>query len=322
MVETTAQLKPADWNDEPDSPEAIRVRIKQTRAHMSGVVDEIQTKLSPQRLSQEAKEMVKDATLRKVEDMANATMRKADTWRSQVMETVKQNPIPAALIGIGLGWLLIEGSRSSSQYSYGSNDSEPYYGSSSSRVRYYPQEKSFTSKAQESFSENIGHVQQRAGEMTQNVQNKVGEVADNIQNKTGEVIDNLQTTASDLNNRAGEMASTLQAKAGDLQNRVSEQTDYLNQQAQYGMDRAKQSFQNTLETNPLAVGAVAIAAGAAIGLMLPITQKEDELMGETRDRLFNQAQDMAKETLKKVEDRAGEAYRAVTEEVNAPSQQI
>lgn len=322
MVETTTQLKSTDWNDESDSPEVIRARIKETRAHMSEVVDEIQIKLSPQRLTQEAKEMVKDATLRKVEDMANMTMRKADTWRSQVMETVKQNPIPAALIGIGLGWLLIEGSRSSSRYGQESNYNEPYYGSSTGRVRYYPQEKSFASKAQESMSENITNVQQRAGEMTQTVQNKVGEVADNIQTKTGEVVDNLQATASDLSNRAGEMAGNLQAKAGDLQNKVSEQTDYLTHQAQYQMGRAKQGFQNTLETNPLAVSAVAVAAGAAIGLMLPITQKEDELMGEARDRLFNQAQDMAKETLKKVEDRASEAYRAVTEEVNAPTQQI
>lgn len=317
MVETTTQLKPSDWNDESDSPEAIRAHIKQTRAHMSEVVDEIQTKLSPQRLTQEAKEMVKEATIRKVEDMANTTMRKADIWRSQVMETVKQNPIPAALIGIGLGWLLIEGSRSSSShYGYESNYNDPYYGTSSGRVRYYPQEKSFTSKAQESISENVNYVQQRAGEMTQNVQHKVGEVADNIQAKTGEVVDNLQATATNLGSRASEMAGNLQAKAGDLQHKVTEQTDYLSNQAQYQMERAKQGFQNTLETNPLAVGAVAVAAGAAIGLMLPITQKEDELMGEARDRLFNQAQDMAKETLKKVEDRAGEAYRAVTEEVN------
>lgn len=331
MVETTTQLNPADWNDEADSPEAIQARIKQTRAHMSEVVDEIQTKLSPERLTQEAKEMVKNATIRKVENMANTTMRKANTWRYQVMETVKQNPIPAALIGIGLGWLLIEGSRSSSHYGYESNYNQPYYGDTG-RVRYYPQEKSFTAKAQETLSENMSNAQQRAGEMTQNVQHKVGEVADNIQTKAGEVVDNLQSTASDLSHRAGEvasdmsyrageMASNLQAKAGDLQHKVSEQTDYLSQQAQYRVEQAKQSFQNTLETNPLAVGAVAVAAGAALGLMLPITQKEDELMGEARDRLFSQAQDKAKETLKKVEDRAEEAYRTVTEEVKAQTQQ-
>lgn len=331
MVETTTQLKPSDWENESDSPEAIRARIKQTRAHMSEVVDEIQTKLSPERLTQEAKELVKDATIRKVENMANTTMRKADTWRYQVMETVKQNPIPAALIGIGLGWLLIEGSRSSSHYGYESNYNDPYYGNTG-RVRYYPQEKSFTAKAQETLSENMSNVQQRAGEMTQNIQHKVGEVADDIQTKTGEMasdlshragemVGSLQSTASDLSHRAGEAASNLQTKAGELQHKMSEQTDYLSHQAQYRMEQAKQSFQNTLETNPLAVGAVAVAAGAAIGLMLPITQKEDELMGEARDRLFSQAQDKAKETLKKVEDRAGEAYRAVAEEVKTQTQQ-
>jgi hypothetical protein len=55
--------------------------------------------------------------------------------------------------------------------------------------------------------------------------------------------------------------------------------------------------------------------GAAIGLMLPISQKEDELMGEARDRLLHQAQDKAKETLKMVEEGAGEAHRATAEAV-------
>jgi hypothetical protein len=114
MVETTNQLTTSAWSDETDSPEAIRANIQETRAHMSEVVDAIQAKLAPERLTQEAKEMVKDATVRKVEKMANMTMHKADTWRSQMMETIRQNPIPAALVGIGLGWLLIEGTRSSS----------------------------------------------------------------------------------------------------------------------------------------------------------------------------------------------------------------
>jgi hypothetical protein len=321
MVETTAQLNASNGNNESDSPEVIRARITETRSHMSEVVDAIQDRLSPDRLTQEAKEIVKDATVRKVEKMANMATHKAENWRAQVVETVRQNPIPAAMIGIGLGWLFFGGSRSSEdQYSY----SERYYNTPSNRVKYYPQQqRPFMAKAQDTLAENMSQVQERAGEMTQNVQDTLSETAENIQTKAGEMASNLQAKAGEVSNtlqaKAGEVTGNLQAKAGELQHKVGEQADYLSQQTQHQMRRAKQGFQTTLEENPLAVGAAAIVAGAAIGLMLPITQKEDELMGETRDRLLHQAKDAAKETLKKVEHRAEEAYRVATEGENGES---
>lgn len=324
MVETTSHLDTSTWSNGSDSPEAIRAEIQETRAHMTEVVDAIQAKLSPERLTQEAKEIVKDATVRKVEKMANMTMHKADTWRSQMMETIRQNPIPAALVGIGLGWLLIEGRRSSS---YDQSDYAGRYYDPSRGMRYYPEQKPLMAKAQDAITENVSQVQHKAGEVTHNVQEKLGEVAGNVQAKASDMATRAGETASQVANRASETASNLQARAGEmtsnLQSTVSEQADYLSHQAQYQAERAKQTFQNTVEQNPLAVGAVALVAGAAIGLMLPITQKEDELMGEARDRLLHQAQDKAKETLKMVEDRASEAYRAAAEVVqeNQPQQQ-
>jgi hypothetical protein len=327
MVETTAQLNASNGSNESDSPEVIRARIQETRAHMSEVVDAIQDRLSPERLTQEAKEIVKDATVRKVERITNMATQKAENWRSQVVETVRQNPIPAAMIGIGLGWLLFGGNRSD-ESGYGS--AERYYDMSPNRVKYYSQQKPFLAKAQDTLAENMSNVQEKAGEMTQNVQDTFSETAGTIQTKAGEMANTLQAKAGEVASKAGEVTSNLQAKAGeiasragevtnDLQTKVGEQADYLSQQTQQQMRRAKQGFQTTLEENPLAVGAAAIVAGAAIGLMLPITQKEDELMGETRDRLLHQAQDAAKETLKKVEHRAGEAYRAATEGETSPA---
>jgi tRNA uridine 5-carbamoylmethylation protein Kti12 len=326
MVETTSQLSTSTWSDDSDSPEVIRARIQETRTHMSEVVEAIQLRLSPERLTQEAKEMMKDATVRKVEEMANMTMNKADSWRTQMMETIRQNPIPAALVGIGLSWLLIEGRRSPT---HRQGDYSGRYYDPSREMRYYPEQKPLMAKAQDTIAENVSQVQDKASEMTQNVQDKLGQVAGTVQAKAGDVANRASETASNLQAKASETASNLQAKASEmtsnLQSTVSDQADYLSRQAQYQTDRAKQTFQNTLEQNPLAVGAVAIVAGAAIGLMLPITQKEDELMGEARDRLLHQAQDKAKETLKMVEDRAGEAYRTATEgtalQDNEPQQQ-
>ena len=45
----------------------------------------------------------------------------------------------------------------------------------------------------------------------------------------------------------------------------------------------------TLEENPLALGAAALAVGAVIGYALPRTHVEDVLMGDARDAVIQRA---------------------------------
>ena len=45
--------------------------------------------------------------------------------------------------------------------------------------------------------------------------------------------------------------------------------------------------------NPMAAGAVALAVGVAIGLSVPRTEIEDGTMGETRDRAWQKASEIA-----------------------------
>ena len=60
---------------------------------------------------------------------------------------------------------------------------------------------------------------------------------------------------------------------------------------------AREQYDYYLEENPLAVGAVALALGAAVGFAIPSTRYEDQLLGETRARLVDQAGDKAIEFL-------------------------
>jgi len=60
----------------------------------------------------------------------------------------------------------------------------------------------------------------------------------------------------------------------------------------------------TMQSNPMVLGAVALAAGALIGTLLPSTDVEDTYMGETRDTLVDSARDIA-------EDKVQELSKAV-----------
>ncbi len=65
---------------------------------------------------------------------------------------------------------------------------------------------------------------------------------------------------------------------------------------------------NMLEEQPLVMGALALAAGAAIGGALPRTRTEDEYMGEYSDEAWENARDMAMSEAEKARRVAGAVY--------------
>lgn len=91
---------------------------------------------------------------------------------------------------------------------------------------------------------------------------------------------------------------------------------YAGQEAARLGRRARRSFLDTLQEEPLIVGAVAVAIGAAIGAALPATRREDELFGGARDQLLDDALDYGREGVRKAETVASEAYKAGTEEAD------
>ena len=65
-----------------------------------------------------------------------------------------------------------------------------------------------------------------------------------------------------------------------------------------------------VEHRPLALAAIAIAAGFLIGLALPESDRERRLLGETRDRLMNKAQDAARDATQRVREAVGLGVKA------------
>ena len=259
-----------------DDPEVIRNRIEETRANMSETVDHIQERLSPDHLKQQVQESVREATIGRVEQMADTATRKARNWRSNMVETVKQNPVPAALAGFGLAWLFMSGS-----------------GDEADVNRYYTTRGYSRSPGTYRYG---GQEQYRESDRLHEAQRKVGDTARHLQEEAGQVTQQAREQAEQVAHQA------------------QQQVEELRDEAQYQMQRAKSGFQQMLTENPLAVGAAAIAIGAAVGLALPTTEQENELMGETRDRLVDQAQSTAQETMQKVRSVAEKATTAAEEE--------
>ncbi|MCA9420020.1 MAG: hypothetical protein KC592_03315, partial [Nitrospira sp.] len=87
-------------------------------------------------------------------------------------------------------------------------------------------------------------------------------------------------------------------------------TNQMKEHAREQGERAKGEFQRLLQDNPLAIGAMTLAIGTAIGLSLPRSEKEDQWLGETRDRLFEEAKETVQGIIPKAKEFAGEFQQA------------
>ncbi|HET8819055.1 MAG TPA: DUF3618 domain-containing protein [Xanthomonadaceae bacterium] len=70
-----------------------------------------------------------------------------------------------------------------------------------------------------------------------------------------------------------------------MRDRVSGKWDSTKGKAKLKAHQARMGFDNMLEDNPVALGALGIAAGAMLGAILPSTESEDRWMGDMRDRV-------------------------------------
>ncbi|ESX86614.1 DUF3618 domain-containing protein [Mesorhizobium sp. LNJC405B00] len=78
--------------------------------------------------------------------------------------------------------------------------------------------------------------------------------------------------------------------------------------------KASRSAQDLLEDQPLAVAAVGLAIGAAIGAMLPHTATEDEQLGAYGDKLRDSAETLLDRGLDEAKQVAADAYETIKQE--------
>ena len=244
---------------------AMRAEIRDTRERMSDTLEEIGERLSPSHITEQVKNNVRDATIGRVENMARSAADRVNETRHTMMDTIRENPIPAAMVGIGLGWLVVNGRRQSS-YSGGRYTEARYtYGGS----QYEPYESARYASGTSGEPGAVERVRERAGEIGQNV----------------------KETAGGLANRAQEAVGQATTRAQDVAGTVAQQTRH---QARRVEDRYYE--------NPLGLGAVTLALGLAAGLAIPTTRKEVELMGDARDQIVDRAREVAQEATSKVQN--------------------
>ena len=180
---------------------------------------------------------------------------------NRVWRIAKQHPMPTAIIGLGLSWMGYESTAGNARNANRGHDDT------------HPHEEHLATDAGARASDAAASVR-RATEAA------------------GETVSDL---AGDAREMARDVAGSVRRQASELSRQASD----LGGQARQGMHQARVGFWETLEEQPLVVGAATLAAGLLMGLLLPSTPREDELMGKTRDSLINEVKGLGEDALKK-----------------------
>jgi len=241
----------------------------------------IQAREAVRDITGQAKLAVREATIGKVETMARSASDSAGGLRQSVMETIKANPMPAALVGIGVSWMFLNRPNGSSTRLSDSNRRQPYDVWNATNGG-YPGAGSATS--------GIAAAQETAGHISDQAQETAGQVVDQVQGTAEQVIGQVQESGAQVVGQVQDLAA-----------------------------RAQSFLQRQLDENPLVVGVVALAIGGVLAGTVRSTAGEDRLLGETRDRLVGSAKDLTQETMHKVGRVVEEAQSAAKQQAHDES---
>lgn len=320
------------------APGDVQGEIEQTRAEMSSTLEAIQEKLNPTQLkdqakdvvqdaaeqakqlvqdaaktaaeqakevvheavqdaaeqakavvhaaTQDAKDAVHDATVGRAEEAVSEATERVRGMGSIMLDTIKQNPVPAALAGIGLGWLFLKRSD-------GNSTGTPRSASTSTGARRLTSTNTGTPARR-------GQEQQWSGSYPRNDSSNYG-TSQSGDGMVEQAKDRLSGAVDQVQDKASRVSDQVQDKAGRVTDQVQDAASHVADTVQNRTERVSNQFQRMQEESPLALGALALAAGVTAGLLLPTTEHEDELVGQARDRVMHKARETVKEVQPKVE---------------------
>lgn len=229
--------------------EKLRMEAAQQRARVAADVERLEAKASPRNMKLEAKQALKEKGQETIESVREGVGEAAAAGRragSRVVEVVRDNPVPIAMIGVGLGMLLYSSRRRQSA------------GPSGAEVK----------------ARRMAH---RAGQLSADMRANVREQSQQFKEAASE----WGETAADYSRRAGREAVSL------------------------------------YEQNPLSVAAATVVAGAAVGMLLPPTKREDAVLGPERDALVAKVKTYAEQGLDAAEAQAQHAMSAAADRASS-----
>jgi gas vesicle protein len=328
-----------------ETSDEIRENIEQRRRSMGSKIDQIQERLDPKYLRDQTQEVVRNVVADGTDAMMDYVRENTRELGSSLSSALKRHPLPAALIGLGLVWLMVDSvSGGSSDESYNRSSRGGYEPYRSDR-RFYNYERAANNPEYRSqygggqyggrsysdqYAQNYGQPQysgssqsyaqgsQQGGDgasLKEKAMDAVSGAADAVSGAAENVRDTVKEWGQGMGEKASEIGSGIREQVGELRHDARWQAEQFRDQAGYRVRQASSD-------NPLMTGAIAFAIGAAAGLLLPPTRKENEWMGDARERFMSSAREAADKAVHRAEEIVQEVKPGVEEAIKDVSDSV
>lgn len=255
---------------------AMERDIRDSRAHIGEAFGELKHRLSPRH--------IKENTMTRMTYSANRTS-------SSVGGVVRNHPLPIAMIGLGLGWLLL----SQSGYDRRIANSRTLGRMGDRAGRYGHSIRESLHEATDSVREGASHLYDRANRSVRHAAERVGGQGgqhgqDNSVYPEGAQAGYDPAAATGSSGRTG---SSMGRRVG----------------------KVTHGFWDMVDDHPLVAGVMGVALGAALGASIPNSRYENEWMGEYADEAYDRVKTAASDTMERGTRAATAAYEAAREDI-------
>lgn len=250
-------------NTEDRSSSEIASDIRERRNRMDATLDELSNQFTVRSIVNSAL----DWWVNRQEGVPGSGVAKS-AYRN-VADQVRKHPVPAVLVATGIAWMLIDAA---------SED-----GGETSSARGDRDDREVPGPSKEG-----PHLLEKA-------QTKLGQA----KHAANEVAGAAKEKASALGDAASEAAENLTRRAQDVYSQGRSTAVRVGQGVQQGYQSGAEQLDSAMKDYPLAVAIGFAAVGALLGVLLPRTRPEDELMGEKSDQLLDATKEKGQELLER-----------------------
>jgi hypothetical protein len=234
-----------------------------------------------------------------------------------LQDAIRQNPVSAALIGMGVLWMFAGGNRITAAAALVPSAARAAAGGIGSGLH----------SSAEAVGAVGGSVISAGSRVVEGVRDAVSSAAESVGDAVSGAAASVGDAASQAYDSVGDAASQAYgAVKGAVAESAPKGNAHRKGNARHAMPNAaaagmagamQDNLKETFARQPLLLGAIGLAVGAGMAAGLPGTKIESEFAGDTADRVTAQVKEFASEQVDRVTDTAKRTFDAVKQEAGA-----
>ncbi len=288
-----------------ESLSELERQAESTRAELAQTVDALHNRVSPSALKADMKDYVRDRS--------QHMLGRAESY-------VRDNPLQAAAVAAGIAYplwqmvrkmpapLLLIGAGIALSRRGGGYGTPPY----ARNAAYGPADYDMSANADGSITDKVSGM---AADVADTVKDASHRAGDAMQDAAERVSDTVTGTISSARDTVSATAARVTGSVNAAYRSGVETAQHTAEQARSMVNQAADAASGTMERQPVLIGAVALALGGLLAAALPVTRRENRLMGAAADELKRRGADVGAEAMHRAQDVSADLYRTARDEI-------